>query len=96
LALFQFTPLYRHYGSVILYTSFLIQEETEFCIFPDLNRKKHKKLSEISIFQDFGQFVVGEDGFEPSKQSQQIYSLPPLAAREFSLELVDGIEPPTY
>ncbi len=50
--------------------------------------------------------MVGEDGFEPSKQMQQIYSLPPLAAREFSqktsptiagkiLELVDGLEPPT-
>ncbi len=29
-------------------------------------------------------FLVGDDGFEPSKSKQQIYSLPPLAAREIS------------
>ncbi len=46
--------------------------------------------------------LVEEDGFEPSKQSQQIYSLPPLATRELfhikfsvEVELVDGLEPPT-
>ncbi len=49
--------------------------------------------------------MVGEDGFEPSKPKQQIYSLPPLATRELShiyfllfsnkMELVDGLEPPT-
>ena len=27
-------------------------------------------------------FVMGGEGFEPSKLSQQIYSLPPLATRE--------------
>ena len=27
-------------------------------------------------------FLLGGEGFEPSKLSQQIYSLPPLAARE--------------
>ena len=43
-------------------------------------------------------FLVGGDGFEPSKLSQQIYSLPPLATRESShikLELVAGLEPAT-
>ena len=41
--------------------------------------------------------MVDEDGFEPSKLTQQIYSLPPLATRELVhiLELVDGLEPPT-
>ena len=29
--------------------------------------------------------LVEEDGFEPSKLTQQIYSLPPLATREFLL-----------
>ncbi len=29
--------------------------------------------------------MVDEDGFEPSKQLQQIYSLPPLATRELIL-----------
>ncbi len=29
-------------------------------------------------------FLVGEDGFEPSKPKQQIYSLPPLTTRELS------------
>ena len=28
------------------------------------------------------QHLVGEDGFEPSKHTQQIYSLSPLATRE--------------
>ena len=28
------------------------------------------------------QYKMGGEGFEPSKLSQQIYSLPPLAARE--------------
>ena len=43
-------------------------------------------------------FLVDEDGFGPSKLTQQIYSLPPLATRELvhiKLELVDGLEPPT-
>ena len=50
---------------------------------------------------------MGGEGFEPSKLSQQIYSLPPLAARELShvlginkslslfVELVMGLEPAT-
>ena len=47
--------------------------------------------------------LVEENGFEPLKPKQQIYSLPPLTTREllpihFSqkmVELVDGFEPPT-
>ena len=31
-----------------------------------------------------GLFLVGEGGFEPPKQMQQIYSLSPLATRELS------------
>ena len=44
--------------------------------------------------------LVDEDGFGPSKLTQQIYSLPPLATRELvhmklkKVELVDGLEPP--
>ena len=41
--------------------------------------------------------MVGDGGFEPPKLTQQIYSLPHLAALEISrkMELVDGLEPPT-
>ena len=41
--------------------------------------------------------MVDENGFEPLKLSQQIYSLPPLATRELilKLELAIGVEPTT-
>ncbi len=51
--------------------------------------------------------LVEENGFEPLKPKQQIYSLPPLTTRELlriqlcgqalvkKVELVDGFEPPT-
>ena len=39
-------------------------------------------------------FVVDEDGFGPSKLTQQIYSLPPLATRELvHMVRIAGLEP---
>ena len=40
--------------------------------------------------------MVEEDGFEPSKLTQQIYSLPPLATREFLQNLGAGNRNRTY
>ncbi len=42
------------------------------------NRTKKAKSFDLAFF------VVGEDGFEPSKPKQQIYSLSPLTTRELS------------
>jgi hypothetical protein len=40
-----------------------------------INRRQNEHLTEVSDVHS-----VGREGFEPSKLSQQIYSLPPLAA----------------
>ena len=65
--------------------------------------KAKKKWSQSGLCDH----VVEENGFEPLKPKQQIYSLPPLTTRELLhiqfegwclpllLELVDGFEPPT-
>ena len=51
---------------------------------PDLNRRppgyEPDELPDFSTPRQYKR--VGGEGFEPSKLSQQIYSLPPLAARE--------------
>ena len=59
----------------------------------------HEKIERITNV--IRSILVDEDGFGPSKLTQQIYSLPPLATRELvhmklkgKVELVDGLEPP--
>ena len=57
---------------------------------PDPRQKKNRPL-----YSD--RFLVGKVDSNHRRRSQQIYSLSPLATREFphmNLELVDGLEPP--
>ncbi len=68
------------------------------------------KAEVIAIIRYPPQKMVEGGGFEPPKLTRQIYSLIPLATREplpgkpnnqlsfylKRMELVDGIEPPTY
>ena len=51
---------------------------------PGINFSSTFRIAENKKHRSFGTVqLVGEGGFEPPKQSQQIYSLSPLATREF-------------